>query len=444
MNPIRSIYKVDCIPPFVLGYLASWVMHNERVEVKISDEAGGDNVLEDIKKFKPDMVGITVMTDFAPKAFEIAKFSRSRGILTVIGGKHATVLPQEVADHADIVVRGPGELALSEIIHGRSDKIIQGQPVDHLDHIPPIPWELFNMNLYLKNYRTTHPFASVFWPRKLGFILSSRGCPYRCIFCYNNSEDTKPQFMTPGRLFNDIMDLKNRYGIESLCFVDDNLFSNKKNLFELCDLMIANKANISWMCGATVNYITQEALEKVRGAGCVQISFGFESGSPRVLELLKKGMFTVEDNLRAIKLCKQAGVRVFGSFIIGTITETEKEVQETIAFIRENSMDSVNLQIAKPYPGTELWERCVEAKLIPKRFAWDQYDTTSFSDTLSYKRLSSFLVEAVNITNSYTFKRAFERIKHEPFVVLRIFYDRRFLSIAKQCLCNLFKSIRCR
>lgn len=440
VNPMRRIYRVDCIPPLVLGYLAGWVKKYNNVEVRISDEAAGDNVFKDIELFSPDLVGITAMTDFALRAYEIAKFSRNKGILTVIGGQHATVLADEVTEYADIVVKGPGEMALSEIIQGKRDKVVDGKVVDNLDLVPPIPWELLNMRLYSRNYKTNHPFSSVFWPKKLGFIMSSRGCPYSCIFCYNSSKKTKLQFMSPRRLIEDVLDLRNRFNIEALCFVDDNLFSNQRNLNEICDLMIEKKLNIKWMCGATVNYITKEALEKVKKAGCVQISFGFESGSPRVLGLLKKNVFTVEDNLRAIKLCKDAKIRVFGSFIIGTITETELEIRETIDFIRNNSLDSVNLQIAKPYPGTELWNICVKENLIPDNFSWYSYDRTSFCENITYDKLSAFLVEAVNVTNRYTFKRAILRIRHEPLIVLRLFYDKRFWDIFRMIFRNmLFK-----
>jgi len=438
VNPSRFVYKVNCIPPFVLGYLASWVKRHNGVQVKITDEALGGDVAKDIESFSPDLVGIGAMTDFVIRGYEIAEIAKRRGILTVMGGKHATVLPQEVSEHCDIVVKGPGELALSEIIDGRRDRIIDGRSIEDLDLIPPVPWELFKMSSYLINYRTTHPFANVFWPSNLGFIMTSRGCPYSCIFCYNSSGNEKMRFMSPQRVLEDITQLKNRYNISSLCFVDDNLFSNKKNLKILCELMIKNRLNLKWVGGATVNYVSEEILALAQEAGCVQISFGFESGNQRILNLLKKNKFTIEDNRRAIRLCKKMGIKIWGSFIIGTPTETKEEIRDTIDFIKANALDSVNLQIAKPYPGTELWELCVERKTIPEGFSWDSYDKASFSDLFSYQELCDFMIEAVDSTNKYTFSRAIERIRHEPAVILRIFYDLRFLKIIKRIFLNFF------
>ncbi|GBD97946.1 MAG TPA: B12-binding domain-containing radical SAM protein [Nitrospirae bacterium] len=442
VNPSRFLYKEICVPPVVLGYLASWIMQHNDVEVKISDEAIGHNAINDINSFKPDLVGLTAMTEFSLRAYEIANEARKRKILTVVGGKHATVLPEEVAEHVDIVVRSYGELALSEIINGRRDRIIEGKRIEDLDMIPPLPWDLLEMHKYLKSYENAHPFASVFWPSKLGFIMTSRGCPYKCIFCYNSSEDRKLQFMSPQRVIKDIIELKERYGIESLCFLDDNLFSHRKNLKELCALMIENKLDLKWMCASSVNYVKEEYLEMVKEAGCVQMSFGFESGSERILSLLKNNMFTIEDNLRAIRLCKKAGIKVAGSFIFGIPTETESEIRQTIDFIKQNSLDSVNIQHIKPYPGTELWNLCKEKNIIPENFSWDSYDTRSFSDIFSYKELSNFLVEAVNSSNQYTLRRAISRIKSQPQIVFRMFYDPRFTHIIKKIISNLLKSFK--
>ncbi len=417
-------------------------MRHDGIEVKISDEAIGHNAINDINSFNPDIVGLTAMTEFSLRAYEIAGEARKRKILTVMGGKHATALPEEVAGHVDIVVKGPGELALSEIVNGRRDKVIEGRRIEDMDLIPPVPWDLLDMPLYLRNYKTVHPFASVFWPSKLGFVMTSRGCPYRCIFCYNSSENRKLQFMSPGRVIGDIMELKGKYGIGSLCFLDDNLFSNRKNLKELCALMIENRLNLKWMCASSVNYIEEEYLEMAKEAGCVQISFGFESGSQRILSLLKKNRFTVEDNLRAIRLCKQAGIKIAGSFILGTPTETESEIRETIDFIQRNSLDSINIQHIKPYPGTELWDLCKEKNTIPEDFSWDSYDTRSFSDSFSYKELSSFLIEAVNSSNPYTLRRAINRLKSQPQMALRIFYDPRFIHIIKTIAGNALKHFK--
>ena len=439
VNPSRSVYKVDCVPPLVLGYLAAWIMKNNAVEVLISDEAVGNNTLKLMDTFKPDLVGITAMTEFSSRAYEIAKASRKRGILTVMGGKHATILPEEVAEHVDIVVKGEGEIALSEIIDGNRDKFIEGTVIENIDKVSPVPWELLDMPKYLQNYETTHPIASVFWPSKLGFIMTSRGCPYSCIYCYNSGRKNKVRFMSPERIISDIIELKEKYEIESLFFIDDNLFANKKNLRRICELMIEKDLGVKWICSATVNYVTKESLEMVKKAGCVKICFGFESGSVRILNLLKKRKFTVENNLKAIALCKEVGVKIFGCFMIGTPTETKKEIQETINFIKDNTLDSVNVQITKPYPGTELWDMCQQMGLIKEGFSWDKYDSASFSDKFSYEQLSSFWVDAVNSVNKYTLKRAIQRIRHEPAVLIRALYDKRFIDIVKLIFKNMFK-----
>ena len=440
VNPSRFNFKEDCLPPVVLGYLASWVMHYCGAKVMISDETIGSNVIRDMESFKPDLVGITAMTEFALRGYEIATEAKRRGILTVMGGKHATVLPEEAARHVDIVVKGPGELALSEIINGKRDSIIEGSPVEDLDLVPPIPWELLSMPRYLTNYKNVPSFASVFWPSKLGFIMTSRGCPNSCMFCYNSSENKKLRFMSPVRVISDIIDLKERYKIESLCFLDDNLLANRKNLREICALMLKNNLKLKWMCASSVNYVTEDILEIIKEAGCVQLFFGFESGSQRILSLLKeKKFFTIENNLKAIAACRKAGIRVGGSFILGTPTETESEIRDTISFIRSNSLDSVNIQHAKPYPGTRLWDMCKEKNTIPANFTWDSYDTTSFSENFSWNELAGLLVEAVDEKNKYTLQRALNRIKHQPQILFRMFYDQRYFHITKSVIKNTLR-----
>lgn len=363
--------------PINIGYIGAY-LEQHGVAVKIIDQLAGDNVRKELEDFKPDIVGVTATTPVIPDAYKIADFSRSKNILTVIGGVHASVLPQEALGHCDVVVVGEGEQAMLEIVQGkRASSIVSTAHINNIDEIPMPARHLMNMRHYMRskdNISGTHLY---FVPpgTRVAAILTSRGCPYRCIFCYNSWRRTPVRFHSAERVIAEIQSLINNYKIGALFFFDDELFANKKRLSEICRMMKKEKIKLRWACQARSDAVDVPTLEMVKDAGCRQINFGFESGSQRILDILKNKTVTVGENSAAIGMCRKVGIISWGTFMIGNPTETLDDIEQTRKFIRASRLTAAMIHVTTPYPGTKLWEYCAEKELIPPQIDWADFTT---------------------------------------------------------------------
>ncbi|MBF0458864.1 MAG: radical SAM protein [Nitrospirae bacterium] len=374
INPGRD-QKYAVQEPLNLGFLASYLLANG-VEVQIIDELAGQDVARELELFKPDIAGITATTPIAPDAYRVAGMCREMGILTVMGGVHASVMPDEALQHVDMVVKGEGEVALLDIIRDDIRSGIISRPyIKDIDSIPPPARHLLQMDFYVRSKsRIPHSYL-YFVPAgaKTASVLTSRGCPYSCIYCHNTWRGTPTRYNSPERVISEIAGIKKDYGVETIFFIEDNLFVNKKRLRTICELMIENNLDVLWGGNSRVDNIDPEILNLAKKAGCRQITFGFESGSQRVLDILKKRT-TVAQNKRAIELCNEVGIIPQGTFIVGSPDETLEDVRLTMKFIEESNIESAGICIATPYPGTQLWDWAQENNLMPETYSWPDFD----------------------------------------------------------------------
>ncbi len=374
INPGRD-QRFAIQEPLNLGFIASYLEKNN-VEVRIIDELAGQDVKNELNTYCPDIVGITATTPLAPDAYRIADMCRKKGILTVMGGVHATVLPEEALQHVDIVVKGEGEIALLDIVRNNNinSKIISRPYIKNIDDVPPPARHLMNMDFYLRTKDRNPDSYLYFVPPNTptASILTSRGCPYNCMFCHNTWRGTPTRYNSAERVIEEIKELIEVYGIRALFFIEDNLFANKKRLKAICEMMKQNKIDIIWGGNARVDNINLEILQIAKDAGCRQITFGFESGSQRILDILNKKT-TVEQNRRAIELCNQVGIIPQGTFMIGNPTETVEDIKATKKFIEDNNIECAGICITTPYPGTKLWTWCEEQNLIPDSLKWEEF-----------------------------------------------------------------------
>jgi len=205
--------------PLSLGFIAGYLEKND-IEVIIIDELAGQNVKKEIEKFIPDIVGITATTPCVLDAYKIADMCRKMGILTVMGGVHVSVLPEEGLKHADIVVKGEGEIAMLDIIRENIKSGIVSRPyIKNIDDIPFPARHLMQMNFYSNaKERLPNSFMFSFIPlhTKFASILTSRGCPFACTFCHNSWRGIPWRFNNPERVISEIEDLIKSYGIKAI------------------------------------------------------------------------------------------------------------------------------------------------------------------------------------------------------------------------------------
>ena len=342
-------------PPFNLMSLSSYIQ--DVADVKIIDGASGQDVYEELLNFKPDHVGITVQTPCAYEAYRIADFAKNNLECKVeLGGIHASICPDEALQYADHVVIGEGEIVFKRLIQGKiKQPVIQGISLNDLDQVPPLQWDKIDMDFYVQNNTSL-----LFDYKRIMSMITSRGCPWRCIFCHNSLRTTAVRYHSASRVCLEVDHLMDNYNIEGMVFSDDEFLINKRRLLEICQHF--KDVGLIWGCQARATSITEGIADLLSRSGCVWVGIGFETGNQRTLDILKVNSATVERNIKAIQILKKYGITVLGSFIFGTPSETHEEMRDTINFIIEQQVDSASINSLTPYPASALWDM-VEYKL---------------------------------------------------------------------------------
>ena len=355
-------------------------------EVAIADQIAGENVFEKILRLKPDFVGITGTTAVISDAYDIADWVRKKGFKVILGGVHVSVMPEEGLEHADFVVKGEGEKALIKILEGKTKKgIVIGEPVKDLDSLPKINRDLIDMKHYQKGKDRTPGTHLHFVPpnTKLSAVFATRGCPFNCIFCHNSWRGLPVRMNSAEGIIDEMKELQEKYGTEAVFFMDDDFLCSRSRTLEFCKLYKESGLKILWGCQSRVTAVDKEILQKMKEANCKQITFGIECGSQRILGMLKNNTTTIEQNKKALRLVKEAGILACGSFMIGSPSETEQEIQETKKFIIENNLDGFGVSVTTPFPGTKLWEMCKQKEIIPEKIDWKKFNLNKLTFALN-------------------------------------------------------------
>jgi radical SAM superfamily enzyme YgiQ (UPF0313 family) len=363
------------MPPFNLMILASYI-RSKGHEVQICNMEDNEWLPNFLTQFKPEVVGFTGMTPTIPKTYAAAKRARSQGFFTVIGGVHASVFPSQSLAYADAVVKGEGETALLDIMTSRRRGVVEGEVFKNLDELPMPAWDLINTESYclLPRRASMSILSYVPYNHRVLSVMHSRGCPFRCTFCYNSTRPSPVRTMSPERVVGEVKHLVDTYKLDTIHFHDDDFMLNTKRVERICSLLRENKVKIYWSANARATDITQEKLDLAKAHGCVQLAFGFESGSDRILEVLQKKQ-TVESIKKAITLCDNNGIITQGSFMFNNPTETLEEMAQTAQLAEDYNIDGgLGAQSTIPFPGTLLWDWCLERRVFGKSVSCESFN----------------------------------------------------------------------
>ncbi|MCC6694120.1 MAG: B12-binding domain-containing radical SAM protein [Candidatus Hydrogenedentes bacterium] len=360
-----------------LAYLSACLQRDGH-QTRIIDEIAGQDVETGLDEFRPDIVGISFMTMYALRAYEITdRIKKERGLTVVMGGAHPTAMPEEALAHADCVIRGEAEWSFPQAISsGKLEGIIEPSVPPELDAIPEPRRDQLNLDLYAEAGEEIAGYSY----RTLG-IITSRGCPFVCNYCINSKRETKLRFHSPERVVEEIRYLVDRHHIESIAFFDELMATDIDRFRAICEAMIASGLHhLKWECQIHARRIRPDVLQLMKRAGCVQVTIGFESGSQRMLDRMVKHS-TVDANMEAARNIHEAGLRVRGCFIIGTPGETVEDVELTRRFIRDAKIDFASLHYLTPYPGTALFDEFRE-EILESGITWDKF-TAGDPDTFN-------------------------------------------------------------
>ena len=335
-------------------------------------------VKETIESYSPDFIGITMLTGTYKSAENIGKIAKelNEEVVVVVGGTHPTILPEETIknDYFNYVVRGEGEYTFLDLANGVRIDDIQGltyinergrivnnpdrEFVEDLDSLP-FP----SRDIYLNDTRNMD----------YGYIMTGRGCPFECTFCASKKVwKGHVRFRSPENVVEEVKHVYDKYGTKFFYFVDDTFTLNKKRTKKICELLIESDLDITWICDTRVDTINEELLRLMKESGCVRVKIGVESGSDRILRMVRKKI-TKKQVRDSVSLIKKAGINLTIYLMIGFPTETEEEIQETLDFARELEPTYYSLSILAPYPGTEIYDDVIRSGVTLPNEHWEYF-----------------------------------------------------------------------
>lgn len=388
-----------------LGYLAGSLLANGYTDVTLHDGAVEDESVAQVldraraENRAYDVIGISAPTVLINEAWHAAREAKARGVVTILGGPHLTLQPDESMQkpEVDLVVRGEGESTLVEILRvledGKSVDDVRLQSIlglswrdatgkvmhnldrplrSDLDNIPLPAYHLFKID----RYTNLQPLTDGLDPHARAYtIVTSRGCPYKCTYCSKPITGDTWRARTVENVINEWRMLVRDFHATEIGVTDDIWNLDLKRAKELCRALIAEGLNtVPWVTvhGMKVNHTDLELFQLMKQSGCKRVGFGVESGDEQILKRVVKKSQTFDQVRGAFKNAKRAGLQTMGFFIFGMPHETEATMESTIQFALELDPDLANFMIAAPYPGTELW-KLVEKEGILFSHNWDDY-----------------------------------------------------------------------
>ncbi len=428
---------INPLPPLGLAYLGA-ILEEGDIETKIVDcliegwnerEEVSKNIIrvglnfnrieQIIRNYAPDIIGVnnlfTKQRENAHKIYALAK-KINDNIITVAGGAHPTVLPELVLSdtNVDYVVLGEGESTIIDLIsvikgkkniseldgigfreNGNIRIIPKTKFIENLDGIPLPARHLLNMDRYF-GLKMSHGKRK---KKRFSPIITSRGCPARCTFCSAYRVwGRKFRYRSPENIIEEMKLLKEKYGIEELMFEDDNLTMDVERAGKIFDLMIENKLNFSWDTpnGVAAYVLTEDLLYKMKKSGCYKLNLAVESGNQEVLNKIIKKPLDLEKIKPLVRLAKDIGLDLGIYLIMGMPGETKEQMMDSFRFAKEMKIYDPFISIATPYPGTELYDLCVQKGYLKDNFSLDDLHIRSFSisaENWDGKELESIMQE---------------------------------------------------
>ena len=374
INPPARVQRREevVVPPLGLAYLAA-IAEREGHRVQILDAfARGMSWGEfekEIKAEKPDLVGIGGMTPTIDSTLRAIRICRPHTQTIVMGGPHFSVFKDEffrVCPELDYGIVGEGErsfaLLLKNIHEGITPEAVPGllsrggiaNPVeDFIPHLDEIPFPA-------RHLLPNEAYRYALWPgKKITTFITSRGCPYHCIFCEKSIFGSRWRPRSPQNVLAEMEQIVKKQRIRSIILYDDLFTLQKQRVIEICKGILERELKFEWKCEGRVDRVDEEMLRWMKKAGCTLIAYGVESGNQIGLDYLQKGINLAQIR-DAFQTTRRAGIRPMAYFILGIPVETFEQGLRTIEFARELNPDYAQFSVLSPFKGTPLYEEAME------------------------------------------------------------------------------------
>ena len=423
-------YQGKKLPPLGLSYVAG-ALEKAGFQVEMLDNYMLNKPIEEVKqllaRLNPGIVGITCGSATYRRCLETAKAIKETlpSCKVVVGGWHASYLPDTLLEQSDVdfVVMGEGERAMVELSqqittsndpslpagiagvgYKHDGSLMKNAPkfIENMDKIPFPARHLLPMHLYDRTIE--------FLKAKPADVMNiSRGCPFNCSFCETRKLwGNTCRMFSPARIMDEVQYMYEKFGTRGIYFINDNFTIKRKETERFCDLLEKSGLDIEWVCDTRTDLVTKELLEKMQNAGCKAIWFGVESGSPRILKRINRTI-TLRQTENAFRLCKQVGIRVACSFMLGFPDETWEDLEATRKFADKLDPDWCQFNVFIAYPDSVLYQEMLQTGKYEKL---DEFLLTVKSDDFDYKSLMEIQRRFFREHNGAP-KRVLRRIRRE-------------------------------
>ncbi|MFC2140116.1 B12-binding domain-containing radical SAM protein [Candidatus Auribacterota bacterium] len=358
------------IPPLSLAYIAA-ILEAHNVDTLLIDASAlalsKEECVRRLQEFSPDFLGFTLATYHFHHTLDWIRYLKNNiKVPIVVGGIHTSVYPKETLAHKEIdyLVIGDGEETLPELIKTllNGSNISQIKGIAYKDQAGNVllnePRGSFN-NIDLTPFPARHLlpnekyFSLISHRKNFTAMMTSRGCPFNCIFCDNNT--IKFRFRSPENVVDEMVECYDKYDIREIDIFDAAFTVKKDRAKKICEEMLKRQLDIIWSFRTRADLIDKELLTLLNRASCTRIYYGIESASPTILKNIKKEV-SIERIKEVIWQTEKSGIEPFGFFMVGNIGETKETVAETIQLIKKLPLKYI--QVASIYvpPNTELYD----------------------------------------------------------------------------------------
>jgi anaerobic magnesium-protoporphyrin IX monomethyl ester cyclase len=452
-----EIYRVAGMkaPPLGLAWIAA-VLEKAGHKVKIIDsptlEMEFDEWINEIKSWKPDVVGLSMLTPTAPKGYKAAKMIKEMfpDIVVIAGGPHPTFMYKEALENGiDIVVMGEGEYTTRELIGVLEDKGLNTEALLKVKGIafkdkegrirvtPPRPYivNLDELPWPARHLLPMEKYTLLGKPIRVAHVMASRGCPYGCAYCSTSYFwGRRIRFRSAKNVADEVEYLYNKYKVRYVVFADDELVINKKFVREYIKEMKERGLELPFACGARVDHVNKEFMKFLYDNGCVILYFGVESASQETLDKIGKKI-KVEQAVRVFQWKKELGGAAMGSFILGFPWETIDDMKRTVDFAIKLDPDYAQFTALTPYPGTPMYYYALKHNLI-EDWNWEHWTTVR-----AVMRGFHFTREDLARMIKYAYRKFFIRgsflwrqIKSGKFIDFASVIGREVLAMVKEAV----------
>lgn len=392
---LEQEHKVQILDAAGEGWMNIQDLDDARCRVGLSNE----DIAHRIRQFSPDVVGINVpFSGWSRMAYEVASIVKNvdKSIITVLDGVHPSARPANCLENPNIdyVVVGEAENTWLELArslekgmnfeafksicgigfkNGGQEIITEPRPlIKDLDSLPFPARHLLPMGIYFEAVKNNPLRGEVSKPWTV--VNSSRGCPYKCIFCTAHLVRGRVwRGRSPENVVQELVLLVEKYGIRQVDFHDDNMTLDRRRVERICDLMVERNLDVEWFLpnGVRADTLDEPLLRKMRKAGCRRIYVAPESGVQRIVNKVIKKSLDLKKVEETVVLCRKIGIKVACFFVIGLIGETKNDIEASIRFaykLRRLGADKFYFSYAMPLYGTELYEKALEMGLLKNGF----------------------------------------------------------------------------